>query len=127
MPLIRRVVALVAVVIALLGATDAAAVCTTATPVCQFSDLPQSCCGATSCTLDGALTVASGVCDFDFGARNVTLSGTLTVGSNTISIEAGSFVITGSGLLDGHGTNPNPGGNVTIVTSGGQPTAFGIA
>src|SRR5439155_6590150 len=68
-----------------------------------------------------------GVCDFDFGARNVTLSGTLTVGSNTISIEAGSFMITASGLLDGHGTNPNPGGNVTIVTNGGGSPAFGIA
>src|SRR5439155_2522244 len=109
-----------------LGASPALAACTVRT-ACSAAPLlaPSSgCCGATTCTLDGTITLSDPVCDLDFGARNVTLSGSLVVGSRTLTLEAGGLTVTG--LLDASGTRPNPGGNVTLpLGAGGLSLASG--
>src|SRR5207249_4828789 len=96
MPLMRRLAILLAAAALLLGVRSAGAVCSAPT-ACQFSDLPASCCGATTCTLDGAITVAGASCNLDFRPYNVTLTsaGTINVGSSMLTIEAGSFVVSG--------------------------------
>ena len=57
--------------------------------------LVATCCGATSCTLDGTITVTDTACALDFGSRDVTLSGALDAGAHVVTITAGSLHITG--------------------------------
>ena len=93
--------------------------------VCTSADLPAGCCIGNTCTLDGTISLTGPTCDLNFGARNVTLTGTLNVGTQTLTIEAGSFRING-GLLDAHGTAGNPGGNLTITTTGGGSIGYAL-
>ena len=99
-------------VVARPGTADAicpvTAVCASAAP------LISACCGATTCTLDGPITITGPACELDFGARDVTLSGALNVGSNTLMIRAGGFHVTGTLTATG-----SPGGNVTVMHSAG--------
>jgi hypothetical protein len=125
----RRVVVGIATLALLVRAGAAFAICSA--NVCHFGDLPASCCGATSCTLDGTITVTGATCDLNFNGRNVTLSGTLNLGSTPaipvkmLTIEAGSFRVTG--VVNGAGTSPNPGAVLTIMTTGGTSPAFSVA
>ena len=112
--------ALVIAVCALLLPVRAWSVCSKSN-VCGAASLiaDAACCGATSCTIDGTVTVSGPTCTFDFGGRNLTVSGQFVVGSRDVAIRAASVVLTGK--IDGRG---RPGGNVTIQTTGRMTTAF---
>src|SRR5438552_8450150 len=58
-------------------------------------DVVATCYGATSCTLDGTITVTDDVCVLNFGSRDVTLSGDIPAGPPMVTIEAGSVHLTG--------------------------------
>ena len=124
----RRLAAVFVAIVLVGGARSAKAVCTGT--ACHLSDLPASCCGATSCTLDGAITISGQGCDLDFGARNVTLTGSVNLpsaGASMLAIEAATFTISGSGSINGRATAPNPGSNVVITTTGHAATAVSLA
>src|SRR5207249_1988791 len=86
------------------GALAAAALLAAATPraaraVCNAGGgcpgVVATCCGATSCTLDGTITVTDEVCVLNFGSRDVTLSGELAAGPHMVTLVAGSVHVTG--------------------------------
>src|SRR5437773_7968056 len=58
-------------------------------------DVVATCCGATSCTLDGTITVTDDVCVLNFGSRDVALSGEIAAGPHMVTIVAGSVHLTG--------------------------------
>src|SRR5437667_11894099 len=58
-------------------------------------DVVATCCGATSCTLDGTITVTDDVCVLNFGSRDVTLSGEIAAGPHMVTIVAGTVHLTG--------------------------------
>src|SRR5205823_3401596 len=105
------------------GTAIAAGSCN-APSACSLTDLPAACCNATSCTLDGTITIPAGGCNLDFGPRNVTLTttGMIVLGSNMLSIEAGSFTV--AGTINGRGASPNHGGRLVVTTNGGAASAF---
>ncbi|HLK09879.1 MAG TPA: hypothetical protein VKW76_00700 [Candidatus Binatia bacterium] len=78
------------------------------------------CCGATSCVLDGTITLSGSVCNLDFGAHAVALSGQIAAGSSTLALTATSVQL-------GGGTLTAPGGTVTITTTGHAATAFAMS
>jgi hypothetical protein len=78
------------------------------------------CCGATSCTLDGTITLTGPVCNLDLGAHAVALSGQIAAGASTVALAAASISIPG-------GTFAAPGGSVTLTTTGGATTAFAMS
>ena len=120
MPLTRRLAVPLAALALVLGASRAAlAVCsvTRACSAAPFLASSSGCCGATTCTIDGTVTLSGPACGLDFGAHNVTLSGTLVVGSGTLTLAAGGLTVTG--LLDARGTTAKPGGNVTLALGAG--------
>src|SRR5947207_1211693 len=120
MPLTRRLAVPLAALALVLGTSRAAlAVCsvTRACSAAPFLALSSGCCGATTCTIDGTVTLSGPACGLDFGAHNVTLSGTLVVGSGTLTLAAGGLTVTG--LLDARGTTAKPGGNVTLALGAG--------
>src|SRR5207245_9134480 len=88
MPLTRRLAVPLAALVLVLGASHAALAVCSVPPACSAEPFLRSsaCCGATTCTLDGTVTLSGPACDLDFGARNVTLSGTLVVGSRTLPL-----------------------------------------
>src|SRR5439155_1924653 len=92
---------------------SARAVCS-ATGGCP--DLVSACCGATSCTLDGTITVTDDTCVLSFGSRDITLSGVLDAGEHVLTITAGSLHITGRLSASGSGglirVQPPPGGTL---------------
>ena len=130
MPLTRRLAVPLAALALVLGASRAAVAACNVTsiprpgePTCSAAPFlaPSSgCCGATTCTIDGTVTLSGSTCDLDFGARSVTLSGSLVVGSRTLTLEAGALTVTG--LLDASGRSPKPGGNVTLTLGAGGLT-----
>src|SRR5258705_10796789 len=63
-----------------------------------------ACCTASTCTIDGTLTVSGPTCTFDFGARNLTISGQVAAQGLTVTLMAKSVKLTG--LIDVRG----PGG-----------------
>src|SRR2546428_323171 len=69
-----RLRGLLAAVVVLAAATPRAA-----RAVCNAGggcpDVVATCCGSTSCTLDGTIAVTDDVCVLNFGSRDVTLSG----------------------------------------------------
>src|SRR5205823_7122784 len=91
-PMSRRLRELLAAVALLAAATPARAVCN-AGGGCP--DVVDTCCGATSCTLDGTITVTDDVCVLNFGSRDVTLSGEIAAGPHVVTIVAGSVHLTG--------------------------------
>src|SRR5438128_762787 len=120
MPLTRRLAVPLAALALVLGASRAAlAVCsvTRACSAAPFLALSSGCCGATTCTIDGTVTLSGPACSLDFGAHNVTLSGTLVVGSGTLTLAAGGLTVTG--FLDARGATGRPGGNVTLALGAG--------
>src|SRR5438093_11337132 len=120
MPLTRRLAVPLAALALVLGASRAAlAVCsvTRACSAAPFLAPSSGCCGATTCTIDGTVTLSGPACGLDFGARNVTLSGALVVGSGTLTLAAGGLTVTG--LLNARGTTAKPGGNVTLALGAG--------
>src|SRR5437763_14892393 len=64
-------------------------------------DVVATCGGATSCTLDGTITVTDDVCVLNFGRRGVTLSGEIAAGPHMVPIAAGSAHPTGPVGPDG--------------------------
>ena len=102
----------------------AGAVCTAVTSICNANDLVQKCCGATTCTIDAALTINGPACTLDFGARKVTLTGSLSVGSNTVTIEARSLTLRGP--VNALGAGAGGGGTVNIVLTGGENPALSM-
>ncbi|TMA51434.1 MAG: hypothetical protein E6J75_18525, partial [Deltaproteobacteria bacterium] len=100
----------------------AGATCPVTSACSSTAPLIGACCGGTTCTLDGTITVSGRVCELDFGARQVLLTGQLIVGSNTLTIHAGGFRV--SGTLSANGS---PGGNVIIMHSaGGRLETFSL-
>src|SRR5579885_2749846 len=77
------------------------------------------CCGATTCTLDGTITLTGPVCNLDLGAHAVALSGQIAAGSSTVALTAASIAIAG-------GTLAAQGGSVTLTTTGHAATAFAM-
>src|SRR2546430_15291360 len=74
-------------------------------------DVVATCCGATSCTLDGTITVTDDVCVLNFGSRDVTLSGEIAAGPHMVTIVAGSVHLTGRlSAAGGGGPPPNAAG-----------------
>ncbi len=104
-------------------AARAGAVCTLAVPcgggTNDAAPILARCCGATSCTLDGTITLTGAVCNLDLGAHAVALSGQLAAGSSTVALTAASISIAG-------GTFAAPGGSVTLTTTGHAATAFAM-
>src|SRR5207253_6867482 len=78
--------------------------------------LVATCCGATSCTLDGTITVTDTACALDFGSRDVTLSGALDAGAHVVTLTAGSLHVTGRLSATGSQgiirVQPPPGGTL---------------
>ena len=105
----RRLALVVAAAGLLVGAQrgTAGATCPVTSACSSTAPLIGACCGGTTCTLDGTITVSGRVCELDFGSRQVLLTGQLIVGSNTLTIRAGGFRV--SGTLSANGS---PGGNV---------------
>jgi hypothetical protein len=81
-----------------------------------------ACCTASTCTIDGTLTVNAPTCTFDFGTRNLTVSGTVAAQGKTVTLKAKSMKL--SGLLDVRGLSGSNAGSVSIVTTGGTAVAF---
>jgi hypothetical protein len=81
-----------------------------------------ACCTASTCTIDGTLTVSGATCTFDFGARNLTVSGQVAAQGKTITLRAKSVKVTG--LVDVRGPGGAAAGNVTIVTTGMTAVAY---
>jgi hypothetical protein len=100
-----------------LSACDAAAVIANA-----------QCCTASSCTIDGTLTVSGPTCTFDFGTRNLTVgsggSGQIAAQGKTLTLRAKSVKIASAGLIDLRGPGGAAAGSVTIVTTGGTAVAY---
>src|SRR5581483_4197237 len=116
-----RALAVLLLLAAALAPRPATAACN-ATGACP--NLVAACCGSTTCTLDGTVTLTGGACSLDFGTRAVTLSGTLVVPAepspgvgqppNVVVIHAGEFHVTGK--LTSNGA---PAASVTITRPAG--------
>ena len=111
---------LAAVAVSLPGRADA--VCTVS--ACDASALVgnAACCTASTCTIDGTLTVNAPNCTFDFGTRNLTVIGTVSAQGKTVTLRAKSMKL--SGKVDVRGLSGSNAGNVTIVTTGETAVAF---
>jgi len=127
---VRTLVLAAALLLSLVSARTAAAVCTAA-DVMQCGAGCWSCSGNT-CTIGKLLTVTppSGTtsCLFDFGSRDVVLaSGGFTAGANAFEIRARSLFVAGSGTLKATGNLVTPGGVVTVTLTGGGFTLLKTA
>ncbi len=128
MPLIRLLG--VAVLAVTLHTSVAAAICAH-TITCHgdgsndAAPLVAACCGASSCTLDGQVSLSGPLCVLDFGGRSVTLSGRLVVGSGTLAVSAASLTLT-TGTIDATGPGDRNGGAVAVRTIGHATTAFAM-
>jgi hypothetical protein len=111
-------VALLLVGTLLVGPANAA--CTLS--ACTAGPIIAACCSATTCALDGTITVSGPSCTFDFGARSVTLSGQLAAQGKTVRLQQKSLRLTG--LIDVRGPGGAAAGNVTIVTTGMTGLAY---
>ena len=80
------------------------------------------CCTASTCTIDGTLTVSGPVCTFDFGTRNLTVSHQVVAPGKFVTLKAKSMKLTG--LIDVRGPDGANAGDVTIVTTGGTAVAY---
>jgi hypothetical protein len=125
MSLSRRLV-LPLVLAATLAAPGAAVAACNLASACTFDQINSvpGCCGATTCTIDGTVTVVppapGAVCTFNFGTRDVTIAagGRFVAGSNTVTILARNFTID-RGRLVAAGDATTQGGDVTIKTIAG--------
>src|SRR5438552_968813 len=86
------------------GALAAVALLVVATPraaraVCNAGggcpDVVATCCGSTSCTLDGTITVTDDVCVLNFGSRDVTITGEIAAATRMVTLVAGSVRLMG--------------------------------
>lgn len=100
----------------------ASAICTKT--ACDATALTSdaACCSASSCTIDGTLTVSGSNCTFDFGTRNLTVSGTVSAQGKTLTLKAKSMKVTG--LVDVRGPGGADGGTLTLVTTGMTALAY---
>src|SRR5438552_18473483 len=88
MPLTRHLAVPLAALALVLGTSRAAlAVCsvTSACSAAPFLAPSSGCCGATTCTIDGTVTLSGPACGLDFGALNVTASGPPVAGPGPAS------------------------------------------
>jgi len=121
-----RTVILGAVLVSVVFARTAAAVCTAA----DVMQCGVSCwgCSGNTCTIGKLLTVtppAGGSCLFDFGSRDIVLAGGgFTTGQNAFEIRAHGLTIGGSGTLKATGNQVTPGGVITLTLGGGGFTLF---
>src|SRR5947199_9516093 len=67
-------------------------------------DVVATCCGSTSCTLDGTITLTDDVCVLNFGSRDVTVTGEIAAATRMVTLVAGSVRLTGRlSAAGGHG------------------------
>src|SRR5262249_49757611 len=106
----------------MLAPSRALAVCSVSACDAGILTSNAACCTASTCTIDGPLTVLGPTCTFDFGARNLTISGQVAAQGLTVTLKAKSVKLTG--LIDVRGPGGAAAGNVTIVTTGGTALAY---
>jgi hypothetical protein len=81
-----------------------------------------ACCTASTCTIDGTLTVTAASCTFDFGTRNLTVSGQIAAQGKAVTLMAKSMKLTG--LIDVRGPGGADAGSITIMTNGMTAVAY---